>query len=49
MGDRSAIEWTDATWNPTTGCDRSQAGLRQQENAVELVIRQAELLAGEAA
>ncbi len=20
MGDRSAIEWTDATWNPITGC-----------------------------
>jgi len=20
MGDRSQIEWTDATWNPTTGC-----------------------------
>lgn len=22
MADASAIEWTDATWNPTTGCDR---------------------------
>ncbi|MGW3984152.1 DUF5131 family protein [Streptomyces mirabilis] len=20
MGDRSAIEWTEATWNPTTRC-----------------------------
>jgi protein gp37 len=20
------IEWTDATWNPTTGCDRISAG-----------------------
>jgi len=20
MSDRSAIEWTDATWNPTRGC-----------------------------
>lgn len=26
MGDRSAIEWTEATWNPTTGCDRVSAG-----------------------
>lgn len=26
MSDRSGIEWTDATWNPTTGCDRISAG-----------------------
>jgi protein gp37 len=26
MGDKSAIEWTDATWNPTTGCDRTSPG-----------------------
>jgi protein gp37 len=26
MSDRSAIEWTQATWNPTTGCDRVSAG-----------------------
>ena len=26
MSDRSAIEWTEATWNPTTGCDRISAG-----------------------
>ena len=26
MGDRSAIEWTEATWNPTTGCDQVSAG-----------------------
>ena len=26
MGDKSAIEWTDATWNPTTGCDKVSAG-----------------------
>lgn len=26
MADRSAIEWTEATWNPTTGCDRVSAG-----------------------
>ena len=28
MADGSAIEWTEATWNPTTGCDRLSAGLR---------------------
>lgn len=26
VSDRSAIEWTEATWNPTTGCDRVSAG-----------------------
>jgi protein gp37 len=26
MADRSPIEWTSATWNPTTGCDRVSAG-----------------------
>lgn len=26
MADRSAIEWTNATWNPTTGCDRTSPG-----------------------
>ena len=26
MGDRSSIEWTEATWNPVTGCDRVSAG-----------------------
>ena len=26
MGDKSAIEWTDATWNPITGCDRVSPG-----------------------
>lgn len=26
MAERSAIEWTEATWNPTTGCDRLSAG-----------------------
>jgi len=26
MGDRSQIEWTDATWNPTTGCTKLTAG-----------------------
>ena len=26
MSDNSAIEWTEATWNPTTGCDRISPG-----------------------
>ncbi|MER6166420.1 DUF5131 family protein [Streptomyces violaceorubidus] len=26
MADRSTIEWTEATWNPTTGCDRISSG-----------------------
>ncbi|MGH4016038.1 MAG: DUF5131 family protein [Pseudonocardiaceae bacterium] len=26
MADKSSIEWTEATWNPTTGCDRITAG-----------------------
>jgi protein gp37 len=26
MADGSAIEWTEATWNPTTGCDQVTAG-----------------------
>ena len=26
MSDRSGIEWTEATWNPVTGCDRISVG-----------------------
>src|SRR5436190_4474273 len=26
MADRSAIEWTEATWNPVTGCDEVSPG-----------------------
>jgi protein gp37 len=26
MADKTAIGWTEATWNPTTGCDRVSAG-----------------------
>ena len=26
MSDRSGIEWTEATWNATTGCDRTSPG-----------------------
>ena len=26
MGDRTRIEWTDATWNPVTGCTKVSTG-----------------------
>src|SRR5690349_21845791 len=26
MSDQSAIEWTEATWNPVTGCDKVSPG-----------------------
>ena len=26
MGLNSAIEWTEATWNPVTGCTKTSAG-----------------------
>ncbi len=26
MAARTGIEWTEVTWNPTTGCDRVSAG-----------------------
>ena len=28
MGDRSAIEWTDATWNPVRGCSKVSPGCK---------------------
>ena len=28
MGSNSLIEWTNATWNPTTGCDKISAGCK---------------------
>jgi len=28
MSDRSAIEWTDATWNPITGCNKVSPGCK---------------------
>ena len=28
MGDNSKIEWTDATWNPVTGCRKISAGCK---------------------
>lgn len=26
MGERTGIEWTDATWNPVTGCTKVSTG-----------------------
>lgn len=26
VADRSGIEWTEVTWNPTTGCDKTSPG-----------------------
>jgi len=28
MSDKSKIEWTDATWNPVTGCSKVSEGCR---------------------
>src|SRR5512147_1419035 len=28
MSDKSAIEWTDATWNPVTGCSKVSPGCK---------------------
>jgi len=28
MGDKSGIQWTDATWNPVTGCSKVSAGCK---------------------
>lgn len=28
MGDKTAIEWTDATWNPVTGCSKVSSGCK---------------------
>lgn len=28
MGDKSTIEWTDATWNPVTGCSKVSPGCK---------------------
>ena len=28
MGDKSSIEWTDATWNPSTGCSKVSPGCK---------------------
>ncbi len=28
MADKTAIEWSDATWNPVTGCTKASEGCR---------------------
>ena len=33
MAIRSQIEWTEATWNPTTGCTKVSAGCKNCYNA----------------
>lgn len=40
MGDRSKIEWTDATWNPTTGCTQVSTGC---DNCYALTLAQGRL------
>jgi protein gp37 len=30
VGDKSAIEWTDATWNPVTGCTKISPGCKNR-------------------
>lgn len=35
MADGSSIEWTEATWNPTTGCDKVSAGC---DNCYALIL-----------
>ncbi len=35
MADRSGIEWTEVTWNPTTGCDKTSPGC---ENCYALTL-----------
>jgi len=38
MPDRSVIEWTDATWNPSTACTRGSAG-RDNCDAARMAVR----------
>ena len=45
MADGSAIEWTEATWNPTTGCDRISRGC-DNCYALTLAKRLTELMGG---
>ncbi len=35
MSDNSSIAWTDATWNPVTGCTEVSPELRRREMRVE--------------
>lgn len=47
MGDKSGIEWTDATWNPLVGCRKVSAGCRGCYAEVDAlrVLRQMRALA----
>lgn len=38
MSDKSAIEWTDATWNPTVGCSIVSPGKKLKEPATVLTM-----------
>lgn len=42
MGDKSKIIWTDATWNPITGCNRISAGCKNCY-ALRMARRQAHM------
>ncbi len=32
MADRSAIEWTEATWNPVTGCSTKKVAAKNHRS-----------------
>ena len=36
---KTGIQWTEVTWNPTTGCDRISTGQRPGDNAREATTR----------
>ncbi len=38
MADHTSIEWTDATWNPITGCAVVSPGCRRVSHTCELRI-----------
>ncbi len=39
MSDHSEIQWTDATWNPTTGCTKVSPGCALLESAGSSALR----------
>ena len=38
MADHSAIEWTDATWNPVTGCTKVSPGCDHDSEPVPAIV-----------
>jgi protein gp37 len=36
----SSIEWTELTWNPTTGCDKVSAGCKFEMHDVAFFFKQ---------